>query len=66
MYEVPKHIMNNDEEIVHNRVFNQDHVLVDIDSQDLWLKVKLEMLSDEEKSFESEFEIKIDYNMQGK
>ena len=39
---------------------------MEIESQDLWLKVFLEMDSPGERSFESEFEIKCDQRMLGR
>ena len=55
------------DELVVNKLQAQDHIFVDIDSQDLWLKVFLNMNSKEDdKSFESEFEIKIDQQLTGK
>ena len=42
-----------------------DQILVNVDSQDLWINLFLQMNSTE-KNFESDFEIKIDNNMNGK
>ena len=51
----------SNDELVVDKLQAQDHIFVDIDSQDLWLKVFLNMNSKEDdKSFESVFEIKID------
>ena len=53
--------VESNDELVVDKLQAQDHIFVDIDSQDLWLKVFLNMNSKEDdKSFESEFEIKID------
>lgn len=42
----------------------EDHVFVEIESQDLWLKVQLVMQSpDELNIIESNFELKVDFSM---
>jgi hypothetical protein len=57
---------NSEEELVIRHLDARDHLLVGIDSQDIWLKIYLTLNSSEEKCFHSEFEIKIDNNMIGK
>jgi hypothetical protein len=48
------------DDLVIGQLQARDHIFVEIDSQDIWLKVFLKMNSQDEQTFESEFEIKIE------
>ena len=54
------------EESVCEKLKAGDRFFVDIDSQELWLKVKLYMSEPDTISFKSNFEIKIDKSTRGK
>jgi hypothetical protein len=56
----------NSDDLVQKQLVANDHIFVDVESQDLWIKVLLKMNSAGDRSFESEFEIKIDLKMTGK
>jgi hypothetical protein len=56
----------NREDLVEKQLAPNDRVFVEFESQDIWLKVLLKMNSVGDRSFESEFEIKIDLSMTGK
>ena len=49
-----------------NKMQAGDRLLVDIDSQELWLKISLQMRCPDAMSFAAEFEIKIDRKTKGK
>lgn len=53
-------------ELVIKSLKARDHIFVNIDAQDLWIKVFLKTEAQNEKAFESEFEIKVDIGMNGK
>jgi hypothetical protein len=55
----------NRDDLVQKQLAPNDRVFVEFESQDLWLKVLLKMNSAGDRSFESEFEIKIDLNTTG-
>ena len=59
---------SNMDDLVQKQLVPNDHIFVEIESQDLWIKVLLKMNSagDINRSFESEFEIKIEKKMTGK
>ena len=40
-----------EEEIVSKQICAQDHVLVDIDSESIWLKIYLKMICQDHKSY---------------
>jgi hypothetical protein len=54
------------DDLVIGQLHARDHIFVEIDSQDLWLKVFLKMDSQGHQSFESEFEIKVDIQTSSK
>jgi hypothetical protein len=54
------------DELVNEQLHARDHIFVEVDSQDIWLKVFLKMNSQEDQRFESEFEIKVDNLMSSK
>ena len=54
------------EELVFKKLRAGDRLFVGIDSQELWLKVQLEMREPDTISFQSDFEIKIDLSTKGK
>jgi hypothetical protein len=56
---------DNRDDLVQKQLAPNDRVFVEFESQDLWLKVLLKMNSAGDRSFESEFEIKIDLNTTG-
>jgi hypothetical protein len=64
-YIVPINFENRDD-LVKRQLAPNDRVFVEFESQDIWIKVLLKMYSVAERSFESEFEIKIDLKMTGK
>ena len=56
----------SEEDFVIGHLGARDHLFVDIESQDLWLKVFLTMNSEDYKCSDSEFEMKMDNKMNGK
>ena len=54
------------EDLVFKKMKAGDRLFVGIDSQELWLKVSLEMRAPDTISFQSDFEVKIDQKARGK
>jgi hypothetical protein len=46
-----------------NKFNPSDHIFLDITSNDIWLKVYIKMECIDFKIFDSEFEIKVNFNM---
>lgn len=59
-------IYENMEDLVFKTMKAGDRLFVGIDSQELWLKVSLEMRDPDTISFQSDFEVKIDQKTKGK
>ena len=53
------------DDLVIGQLHARDHIFVEIDAQDIWLKIFLKMDS-KDQSFESEFEIKVDIQTSSK
>ena len=58
--------MEKSEEVLANiNLDPNDHILVSLESQDLWISCLLDMNSPDYKNFTSTFEIKVDMTMTG-
>lgn len=58
-------LQDSEEEFCKGMLYSNAHVLVTLESQDLWLICILHLHSPDFKNFQSTFEIKVDMNLQG-
>lgn len=60
------HLYEEPDILSKNKLMPRAHILVDIESQDIWISILLRLHSPDFTNFEANFEIKIDQKMNGK